>query len=89
MKQFLGIAGLIIGVIQGVVELIKSFEVTPGFGSEKKALVTQMAEKIFEFLKTELKIDLAYEKIAGTISWAIDAAVGFFNMVGFFKKKEG
>lgn len=87
MKQWLGIAGLIVGLIQGVVELIKSFEVTPGFGSEKKTIVMQFAEKTFSFLKEELKIDLGWEKVKDLIDWVVDTSVGFFNIVGLFKKK--
>jgi len=87
IKQWLMLAGLILGVIQAAVELIKSFEV-PGFGTEKKNLVMQILEGVFNVLKAKLgdAIDVVWDDIQGLISTVVDTVVGFFNAIGVFKK---
>ena len=87
IKQWLMLAGLILGVIQAAVELIKSFEV-PGWGAEKKNIVLTILEGVFSVLKQKLgdKIDVVWSDISGLIDTVIDVVVGFFNAVGIFKK---
>lgn len=85
MKAWLATAGLIVSLIQGAVELVKSFEVG-GFGVEKKNVVLSMLESTYGFIKEKFDVSYAWSDVKGVVSTAIDAIVGFMNTVGIFKK---
>jgi len=76
--QFIGILGAIIPLI---ITLIKQFE-TPGFGAEKKQVILDIVEGIYDNLEITF---ISKEKLLGIAGNFIDIAVAFFNVVGWFK----
>jgi len=76
--EFLGVLG---GLIPIILTLIKEFE-TPGFGAEKKQAVLNAVELVYDKLGITV---ISKDKLLGIAGGFIDIAVGFFNLVGWFK----
>jgi len=61
--------------------LIKEFE-TPGFGAEKKQVILDSIELLYDQLEITA---ITKEKLLGLAGNFIDIAVAFFNVIGWFK----
>jgi len=82
MSKILEMFAIVAGIIPVVLTLVTQFE-TPGFGAEKKQAVLKAVELVY----TQLSITaMPLEKVLGIASGIADVAVGFFNLVGWFKK---
>lgn len=76
---------LIAGIVPIVLTLIKAFEV-PGFGKEKKKVVLEAVGLFYDKIIGTVDIGFSKEKVLGMAGDFIDIVVGFFNVVGYFKK---
>ena len=81
MTKILQIVGVLGALIPLILNLIKQFE-TPGFGAEKKQVILDAIESIFDNLEITF---ISKEKLLGIAGNFIDIAVAFFNVVGWFK----
>jgi len=81
MTKLLELFGIIGGIIPIVLSLIKEFE-TPGFGAEKKQVILDAIELLYDQLEITA---IAKDKLLGLAGSFIDIAVAFFNVVGWFK----
>lgn len=87
MKKYLDIVGVVLSILTGVGELVKSVEVAgPGTGVEKKNAVMQILGDMFSLLKGKSGVDVSWEEISGLVSKAIDTVVNLFNISKIFKK---
>ena len=82
MNQIMKILGVLAGIIPLVLTLIKEFE-TPGFGAEKKQVILDSVELLYDQLGVTM---ITKEKLLGLVGNFVDIAVAFFNVVGWFKK---
>ncbi len=82
MTKILELIGVVGGLIPVILSLIKEFE-TPGFGAEKKKVVLDAIELLYDQLGITA---IAKDKLLGIAGSFIDIAVAFFNVVGWFKK---
>ena len=82
MTKILELIGIVGGIIPVVLALIKEFEI-PGFGAEKKLVVLNAIELLYDQLEITA---IAKDKPLGIAGSFIDIAVAFFNVVGWFKK---
>ena len=82
MTKILELIGVIGGIIPIILTLIKEFE-TPGFGAEKKQIILDAIELLYDSLEITA---IAKDKLLGLAGSFIDIAVAFFNVVGWFKK---
>ena len=81
MAKILEILAVFSGLIPIILTLIKEFE-TPGFGKEKKQAVLNAVGLLYDKLNITA---IPKEKLLGIAGGLIDVAVGFFNVVGWFK----
>lgn len=81
MAKIMEILGILAGIIPVVLTLIKEFE-TPGFGKKKKQVILDAIGSFYDKLEVTV---IAKEKLLGIVGSFIDIAVGFFNVVGWFK----
>ena len=81
MTKILEMIGIIGGIIPLILSLIKEFE-TPGFGAEKKKVILDAIELLYDQLKITA---IAKDKLLGLAGSFIDIAVAFFNVIGWFK----
>ena len=82
MTKILELIGIVGGIIPVILSLIKEFE-TPGFGAEKKQVILDAIELLYDKLEITA---ITKEKLLGLAGSFIDIAVAFFNVVGWFKK---
>ena len=82
MSKILELLGIIGGIIPIILTLIKEFE-TPGFGAEKKQVILDSIELLYDQLEITA---ITKEKLLGLAGSFIDIVVAFFNIVGWFKK---
>jgi len=82
MSKLLELIGVIGGIIPIILTLIKEFE-TPGFGAEKKQVILDSIELLYDQLEITA---ITKEKLLGLAGSFIDIAVAFFNVIGWFKK---
>ena len=85
--KILSLLKLFAGIVPIVLTLIKEFEV-PGFGKEKKEAVLKAVGLFYDKIIDTASIGISKEKILGIAGDFIDIAVAFFNIVGWFKRKE-
>jgi hypothetical protein len=83
--KMIGIFKLIAGIVPIVLMLIKEFEL-PGFGKEKKEAVLKAVGLFYDKIVGNVSIGISKEKILGIAGDFIDVVVGFYNIVGYFKK---
>ena len=81
MAQILKVLQMLLSVVPIVLTLMQSFE-TPGFGKEKKQVILDAIGLFYD--KLEITV-ITKEKLLGIVGSFIDIAVGFFNVVGWFK----
>jgi len=81
MTKILELIGIIGGLIPIILSLIKEFE-TPGFGKEKKKVILDTIELLYDKLHITA---ISKEKLLGLAGSFIDIAVAFFNVIGWFK----
>ena len=81
MTQILRVLQILLSVVPLVLTLIQSFE-TPGFGKEKKQVILDVISSFYDQLQITV---ITKEKLLGIVGSFIDIAVGFFNVVGWFK----
>ena len=85
--KILGLLKLFAGIVPIVLTLIKEFEV-PGFGEEKKEAVLEAVGLFYDKIVGTVSVGISKEKVLGIVGDFIDIAVSFFNIVGWFKRKE-
>ena len=81
MTKILELIGIVGGIIPVILSLIKEFE-TPGFGAEKKQVILDSIELLYDKLEITA---ITKKKLLGLAGSFIDIAVAFFNVVGWFK----
>ena len=81
MAKILELLGVLGGLIPIILTLIKEFE-TPGFGAEKKQVILDAIELLYDQLNITA---ISKEKLLGLAGSFIDIAVAFFNVIGWFK----
>ena len=81
MTKILELIGVMGGIIPIILTLIKGFE-TPGFGAEKKQVILDAIELLYDKLTITA---ITKDKLLGLAGSFIDIAVAFFNVVGLFK----
>ena len=81
MSLILELIGIVGGIIPIILSLIKEFE-TPGFGAEKKKVILDSIELLYDQLEITA---ITKEKLLGLAGSFIDIAVAFFNVIGWFK----
>jgi len=81
MTKILELLAVIGGIIPIILTLIKKFE-TPGFGAEKKQVILDAIELLYDKLTITA---ITKDKLLGLAGSFIDIAVAFFNLVGLFK----
>ena len=84
MANILKLLGLIGGIVPIILTLIKEFE-NPGFGAEKKKAILDAVALFYDKLAEGNVLPITKEKLLGIASGFIDIAVGFFNLIGWFK----
>ena len=85
--KILGSLKFFAGLVPVILALIKEFEV-PGFGKEKKEAVLKAVGLFYDKIIGTVSIGISKEKVLGITGDFIDIAVSFFNIVGWFKRKE-
>jgi len=85
--KIIGLFKLFAGIVPIVLTLIKAFEV-PGFGKEKKETVLEAVGLFYDKIIGTVDIGFSKEKVLGIAGDFIDIVVGFFNIVGYFKKSK-
>ena len=83
--KIIGIFKLLAGIVPIVLMLVKEFEL-PGFGKEKKEVILKAVGLFYDKVIGTTSIGISKEKILGIAGDFIDIVVGFFNVVGYFKK---
>ena len=81
MAQIFRILGILASIVPMVLTLMQQFE-TPGFGPEKKKVILDTVALFYNQLEITV---ITKEKLLGIVGSFIDIAVGFFNVVGWFK----
>jgi len=84
--KMLGILKLFLSVIPIILTLIKEFEVSGGFGKEKKEAVLKAIGLFYDKIIGTTSIGISKEKVLGIAGDFIDIVVGFYNVIGYFKK---
>lgn len=84
MANILKLLGLIGGIVPIILTLITAFEV-PGWGKEKKQVILDSVALFYDKVAEGNVLPINKEKLLGIAGSFIDIAVGFFNLVGWFK----
>lgn len=86
MNKIVGIITLLFLIVQKLPELIQIFELENigGIGEEKKAIVMEVIEAVYDTATSIMNISWDKAKVLDLASRVIDAIVKFFNVVGFF-----
>ena len=79
--KYLGIIG---GIVPIILTLIKEIEI-PGWGKEKKQVILDAISLFYDKLAEGSTLPITKEKLLGIAGGFIDIAVGFYNLVGWFK----
>ncbi len=91
LKQAPAIISIIVALFQAIKDLVVMVEEEgpeDGGGKEKKNLVLQIIEIVYDLLDHWIDLPISKDTIMSVAERMIEIVVNFFNIIGAFRKKD-